>query len=77
MVTLPRSYLAFARGTDSVVGVVQELFEGKSPDFVLTEEALGNELKASIDTGILTAALSPEIVALGDATANSRQVFLH
>ena len=59
----------FARGTDSVVGVVQELFEGKSPDFVLTEEDK-NELKTrNIDTGILTAALSPEIVALGDATA--------
>ena len=60
----------FARGTDSVVGVVQELFEGAGPDFVLTEEALANELKArNIDTGILTSALSPEIVALGDATA--------
>ena len=60
----------FARGTDSVVGVVQELFESAGPDFVLTEEALAKELKArNIDTGILTAALSPEIVALGDATA--------
>ena len=60
----------FARGTDSVVGVVQELFEGAGPDFVLTEEALAKELKArNIDTGILTSALSPEIVALGDATA--------
>ena len=60
----------FARGTDSVLGVVQELFEGAGSDFILTEEALANELKSrNIDAGILSAALSPEIIKLGDATA--------
>ena len=60
----------FARGTDSVLGVVQDMFEGKGADYVLTEDQLRRELGArGISENVLTAALSDELLNLADKTA--------
>ena len=60
----------FARGTDSVLGVVQDMFEGKGPDYVLTEDELRRELGTrGISDNVLTTALSDELLNLADKTA--------
>lgn len=60
----------FARGTDSVLGVVQDIFADRGPDYVLTEDELRRELGTrGISDNVLTAALSDELLNLADKTA--------
>ena len=60
----------FARGTDSALGVVQDIFADKGPDYVLTEDELRRELGTrGISDNVLTAALSDELLNLADKTA--------
>jgi hypothetical protein len=60
----------FARGGDSVLSVVQDMFKDAGPDYVLTEQELRRQLKSrGISEGVLTAALSDNVQSLADKTA--------